>query len=608
MKTKFPFILTIFSLLALAGCEAISDDTHSSGDQSSTSESSSSSSSDSSTSSSTSTSGESKKDFEGIIFNNAEFTYDGNAHSIYVSGAPDFATVTYTGNNKVNVGTYSVSAKIEAANYNTLVKTATLTIKGKTISGVTFESKSFTYDGNSHSLVATNLPSGVSVTYTNNNKVNAGTYTVTANLSGTGYVSLKLTATLTITPTQAEGSFSFSSKAFAYDGNDHYIDVYNPPKGATVTYRCLNKTGTNTFKDPGCYEIEATIKVDNNHLSKRVASLVIVTSPSISIDSSKTPLTINDSLTWDQLHDALNNGNYTIKQFSGNYPYESVSDPLPEGLFDDDFSGHSSGFIFGTDGKEAFNHSYSLPLTSESNHYYDFYQEYNDSIVHIDTGSVGVSKFPKIAFKETVLDDYASYAFAGLTKGSSGEFDSGTDHDSFYSDIGNAFIEDGIFTVLLRHTHGSDFVYEIYRFYNIGNTKVTIPNYLPSKSIIDGLGIDKFYYGGVRYGLSYVGSGTSGNYYYAAELFVDYHRSIFLAQGTYTVLPTICNRIVKAIIYTSRLSVYYTIQTGYNFRLYINEDKSYQGEYSSYGSLDYFSISEFTSHGGTVEYYDQWHS
>ena len=67
------------------------------------------------------------------------FEYDGQAHSIYVSGAPSFASVTYSNNGKTDVGTYIVTATIKAANYETMTKTATLRITGKQITGVTFE-------------------------------------------------------------------------------------------------------------------------------------------------------------------------------------------------------------------------------------------------------------------------------------------------------------------------------------------------------------------------------------------------------------------------------------------------------------------------------------
>ena len=95
-------------------------------------------------------------------------------------------------------------------------------------------------------------------------------------------------------------------------------------------------------------------------------------------------------------------------------------------------------------------------------------------------------------------------------------------------------------------------------------------------------------------------------YYFAAQLYVDYHRAIFLKPGTYTVLPVIYNRIVEAIVYTTSYYSYNTNQSGYNFRLYVDSNGVYQGDYSDYGSLARFDIDRFINNDGTVEYYDQW--
>ena len=96
------------------------------------------------------------------------------------------------------------------------------------------------------------------------------------------------------------------------------------------------------------------------------------------------------------------------------------------------------------------------------------------------------------------------------------------------------------------------------------------------------------------------------NYYFTAQLYVDYHRAIFLKPGTYTVLPRIYNNVVEAIIYTNSYCAYNDNQSGYNFRLYVDSNGVYQGEYSDYESLAKFNIDSLIHKGGTVEYYDQW--
>ena len=99
-----------------------------------------------------------------------------------------------------------------------MTKTATLRITGKQITGITFDDKEFQYDGDPHSLeVSGEIPSGVSVIYSNNEKTNSGSYTVSAKLSGAGYESLTLTATLTITPIELDKSGYFYSRVYLYD-------------------------------------------------------------------------------------------------------------------------------------------------------------------------------------------------------------------------------------------------------------------------------------------------------------------------------------------------------------------------------------------------------
>ncbi len=75
----------------------------------------------------------------------------------------------------------------------------------KEITGITFESKKYDYDGNEHQITITGqIPEGTSVSYSSNvsgitNKaVNVGKYEIKATISGSGYKTLELTAILQI--------------------------------------------------------------------------------------------------------------------------------------------------------------------------------------------------------------------------------------------------------------------------------------------------------------------------------------------------------------------------------------------------------------------------
>ena len=558
-----------------------------------------------------------KATFADITFEGATVDYDGQHHSIYVSGTPDFATVTYKNNGKTSVGTYTVTATISAANYNTLTKTATLRIVGKTITGVTFSDGTFEYDGNKHSIfVSGELPEGVSVSYSGNNQTNAGTYQVTATLTGEGYEKLELKANLIIKPAPVSKPGSFYDRAYMYDGNNHSLVVENAPYGSTVTYRCTNASGINTFKNPGSYVIEATVKINNNQMSTLTATLTILEPVTYGVDSSKTGLTIDDNLKWDQLHTALKGDNFTEIYYSGSYDVENEEDLLPATVFDEDFEGHDWYSTFVTDGKQAYIES--LSTYSDPYNTYVLYTEVGNDISRFnfstDNGSSEYEKFPKAAFSETVCRSEASNALVALTKGENGEFKPGIDGDDYYKDAGVAVIEDNQFMVLMCHQRTLDsgyrYFYEVYKFYNIGNTKLNIPNSdVPSQELLNKeASLGDYRLGGVKYRYSSFGPYNHIVHYFTAELYVSYHTKIFLEPGTYTVLPYIYDNPVRAIVHYDYYSQYRNYdQSGYTFNLYIDNEKNYQGEYAELGSVARLDIKDFTNDDGVVNYYADWH-
>src|SRR5690606_37010470 len=122
--------------------------------------------------------------------------------SLAVAGTlPAGVTVTYANNGQVNAGAYTVTANMDGGtNFEDQTLTAELTIEKAVITGITLEDATYTYDGTAKSLaVVGTLSNGVTVSYTNNGQVNAGTYIVTANIDGgTNYEGQTLRATLTI--------------------------------------------------------------------------------------------------------------------------------------------------------------------------------------------------------------------------------------------------------------------------------------------------------------------------------------------------------------------------------------------------------------------------
>ena len=142
-----------------------------------------------------------------VVFADDKVEYDGNAHSLTATNVPTGVTPQYEGNNKVEVGIYTVTCKLYDAN-NRLLATlhATLEIIEKEVetdpndvSKVIFANKTVTYNGESHSITALNVPSTVRAEYEGNDKVEVGTYTITCKLYSTeGQLLATLTATLKI--------------------------------------------------------------------------------------------------------------------------------------------------------------------------------------------------------------------------------------------------------------------------------------------------------------------------------------------------------------------------------------------------------------------------
>lgn len=110
------------------------------------------------------------------------------------------------------------------------------TPEDKTIEGVTLDAATHTYDGTPKTAaVSGTLPEGVSVAYTNATATDAGTYNVTAVLSGQGYKTLTLTSTLTIHPASLTGITANAEQTVAADGNYH-MPTYSGtlPNGVSV--------------------------------------------------------------------------------------------------------------------------------------------------------------------------------------------------------------------------------------------------------------------------------------------------------------------------------------------------------------------------------------
>ena len=262
---------------------------------------------------------------EGVTLEGGTYTYDGTAKSLAISGElPSGVVVEYENNSQTDAGSYIVKAKLRGDYYNDVNLTAVMIIEKADIVGVSFESDSFTYDGEWKSLwIEGTLPEGVSVSYESNTGLDAGMYIATATLSGANYNSKTLTATLTIEPARIEG-ISFEGASYEYDGSEKRIEISGTlPEGVTVSY-----TG-NVGTEVGNYPATAVISGANYQTLTLNATLIIAdldTLPHI------TGVTLNDGIfTYD--------GNKKSIAIEGNIPegvtveYRVVGDAINAGIY-----------------------------------------------------------------------------------------------------------------------------------------------------------------------------------------------------------------------------------------------------------------------------------
>ena len=212
------------------------------------------------------------KDITGVTLEDATFTYDGTAKSLAVVGTlPEGVSVEYNGNGKTDAGTYTVTAVLSGEGYKTLTITAELKINKATITGITLEGNTFTYDGTAKSIAYVGtLPEGVTAEYTGNGATAVGDHEVTLTLSGSNYETLVLKATIKITKAQITG-ITFMDGTYTYqEGVYHSLAISGTlPEGVTVEY-----TG-NGVTNAGTYTVTATISGEGYETLVLTATLTV---------------------------------------------------------------------------------------------------------------------------------------------------------------------------------------------------------------------------------------------------------------------------------------------------------------------------------------------
>ena len=276
-----------------------------------------------------------KYDLSGISFKDYTIKYDGQTHSITVTGELPTgldgikAEVVYSAkstydskdqfgyNQQQNVGVYTVYAYIRSNSVNYYDPyslegegkySATFTIEPD-FSGLDFEKTEyeFPYDGKSHTVVISGVPSYAEVTYTyikdevplDAGKVptDAGIYTVTATLTCDGnyndyYPAETRSATIVIKKVDWDlGAYGFEQTEYTFTYEPtvvHNVTLENE-NGVTVTYK-YTKDGSpvSSVTDAGTYIVTATITkagdVNHNDTSNNVTATITISRKNYSVD------------------------------------------------------------------------------------------------------------------------------------------------------------------------------------------------------------------------------------------------------------------------------------------------------------------------------------
>ncbi len=214
--------------------------------------------------------------------------YDGEAHLPTVNGKdfPDGSDVIFLQNGHIfsgatDAGEYDLTARLILPSPYYVEKNdvpVKLTVRKKTIDmrDVSFPNATYTYDGTEKSIEITgDLPSGVSVSYTNNKGTDAGVYRAVANFEPPDKKNyneiLSMEATLDIRKRFINiSSCGFDDCTVTYDGKEHLlpsVDTSLLPTEVTFRYFLVDKKTKTpvekglSFIDSGVYTVsaEATI-------------------------------------------------------------------------------------------------------------------------------------------------------------------------------------------------------------------------------------------------------------------------------------------------------------------------------------------------------------
>lgn len=152
------------------------------------------------------------------------------------------------------------------------------------------------------------------------------------------------------------------------------------------------------------------------------------------------------------------------------------------------------------------------------------------------------------------------------------------------------------------HTEFNHDERSVYKYYNIGNTKLVDAEQFKLEDVLEEVDFYNFDYEGI----CYCQDGST----FKAIVSFDYIDCAYLERKTYTLLPEVEGLPVKEISFHFYDKYYGLDLTGYGLKLYIDDEGYYCGEYESQGFLKYWGdiYNHFGRYGGEIFYYYDWNN
>ena len=127
-------------------------------------------------------------------WNHSEFVYDDTFKTVELINIPSNISITYENNSFKDVGTYFASAYLKYDNTKYYItgydpdkfeSYCWTIIRGQyNTSNMAFKDVTVVYDNKPHSIYVNNVPMGVEVTYTGNERIEPGVYEIKADFKG----------------------------------------------------------------------------------------------------------------------------------------------------------------------------------------------------------------------------------------------------------------------------------------------------------------------------------------------------------------------------------------------------------------------------------------